>query len=646
VIDLLTMTSWLASLAILRDTPDRQTPEAGGHDEENTYGLPQGERLRRILREWFARQRALVLGVIPADLAMVPTALPDLNRFDDGMAQDVTPVLTTYWDQSGKATRAHLGLDPEEWRVTNPHLKAKIRSAAYDFCHATNTTTSRSLDSALKRLHATMVIGQATRGETLHQLTRRVNDIFDLAERWRARRIAATEASRAVHAAQMQAADESGVVQGYELLLSSDACPLCRKIATECKAVKTGQPFAVIGENVHYREVRHPPLHPQCQCAMIEILSPWYGGPVPDGVEWGETLDQPQRTLDEDGGYTPPAGKVVPKPEPERAKERVEPTRPAIHAPDKPIGERLETWQEGERIRKELIEAGTKGKAAYDAALAEKQRIWMDMDVAEENGQKTLNRLSKRMSLTKARTHPDYLAERAKFDQLRQEYFAANDAVDAAEKQAKEFVWGALPKAVDSDRIPWSTRDYYGQLVNPPSPELQGRVDKGRDWIVKLLNRGEGSLDIALEQIAVDKEQRAYHSRDFRKIALASDSTTKTAIHELGHHLEARLLARGRSVGELAREFLGHRVGNETPVSLHSLYPDAGYGPDEMGRKDKFIDAFGDERTAYYAGKVYDESSEILALGLEHLYSRPVEFAKGDPEFFKFVVGVLTGAIR
>jgi hypothetical protein len=645
VIDLLTMTSWLASLAILRDSPDRQTPEAGGHDEDNTYGLPQGERLRRILREWFARQRALVLGVIPADLAMVPTALPDLNRFDDGMAQDVTPVLTTYWDQSGKATRAHLGLDPEEWRVTNPHLKAKIRSAAYDFCHATNTTTSRSLDSALKRLHATMVIGQATRGETLDQLTKRVNAIFDLAERWRARRIAATEASRAVHAAQMQAGDESGVVQGYELLLSSDACPLCRKIATECKAVKTGQPFAVIGENVHYREVRHPPLHPQCQCAMIEIISPWYGGPVPDGVEWGETLDQPQKR-DEDGGYTPPAGKTVPKPEPERAKERVKPTRSAIHAPGKPIGERLETWQEGERIRQELIEAGEEAKVKVDQAWDEKYRRIQELSAIEVEAEQVKNKLARRMGLAKVRAHPDFLAIEAKRVQAIDRIKEATDAVKEAEKQASKVAHSALPKAVDPDQIPWSTRDYYTQVVNPPSPELQGRADEGRDWIVQLLNRGEGSLDVALEQIAKDEKQRAYHSRDFRKIALASDSPIDTAIHELGHHLEARLLARGRNIGELAREFLDHRVGNEPPVSLATLYPDAGYKPNEMGRKDKFIDAFGNESTAYYAGKVYDESSEILALGLEHLYSRPVEFAKGDPEYFKFVVGVLTGAIR
>lgn len=102
------------------------------------------------------------------------------------------------------------------------------------------------------------------------------------------------------------------------MLLSADACDLCRKIATECKAVHVGQAFAVIGENAHYRDVEHPPLHPNCQCALTEILLPAYGGPKPHDVPWGETLEQPQRDLTGGKPYTPPAGKTVPEPEPKK----------------------------------------------------------------------------------------------------------------------------------------------------------------------------------------------------------------------------------------------------------------------------------------------------------------------------------------
>jgi hypothetical protein len=161
-------------------------------------------------------------------------------------------------------------------------------------------------------------------------LAARVQYVFERLSNSHARMIAATEASRAVHAAQDLADHESEVVAGLELLLSSDACPLCRKIATECKRVQLGQSFATIGNNPHYRNVKYPPLHPHCQCTMIEVLKPEYGGPV--APEWGKTLDQPQKGLGDK--YTPPAGKPVPKPEPDRPKPR--PTKPPPKAPVMP----------------------------------------------------------------------------------------------------------------------------------------------------------------------------------------------------------------------------------------------------------------------------------------------------------------------
>ncbi len=298
----------------------------GGADEENTYGLPQGERLRKLLRDWFGKQRAEVLGTIPARLDPLPAHMPDLTRDTKAMAESVTPVLTAYWDEGGKATRERLGLDPDEWRVESPHLRTKIREAALDFCHTTNRTTTQQLGRALERLREEFIAGVADRGETIDQLTTRVQSVFDTAEEWRARRIAATEASRAVHAAQEQAAADSDVVAGLELLLSSDACPLCRKIATEVCRVQLGQPFAVIGRNAAYRDVKYPPLHPGCQCTAIEVLKPEFGGPA--DPTWGHTLTDPKPGPT----YTPPPGKTVPKPEP----ERVKPLRPEAQPKPEP----------------------------------------------------------------------------------------------------------------------------------------------------------------------------------------------------------------------------------------------------------------------------------------------------------------------
>lgn len=175
-------------------------------------------------------------------------------------------------------------------------MKERIEQASFDFCDSTNRTTTHDLGHALNLLRQEMIEGIIEQGESNRELTKRVKKVFQNASQSRAETIAVTEASRAYHAAQEQAAIESNVVQGFELLLSSDACPLCRKIYSECRATKPGQAFAIIGEHSEYSVVRHPPLHPRCQCSLVEILKPAYGGP--DDQEFGATLYQPQEDLE------------------------------------------------------------------------------------------------------------------------------------------------------------------------------------------------------------------------------------------------------------------------------------------------------------------------------------------------------------
>lgn len=296
---------------------DRGHEGGGGGEAENTYDLPTGTGLAAELRAWFERQQKAVLDAIPkGPLAPIPASIPALTDWDDPMARAFVPYLSAEWDASGKATAGRLGLDPETFHVQSPHLREKIESAALNLSASTNATTSKRLDTALAELRASLAEGLAGEGETAGLLTARVKAVFTEATEGRAARIAATEASRAYHAAQEQADLDSGVVAGLELLLSGDACPLCRKIATEARRVPLGQPFAVIGNNPAYSEIRYPPLHPRCACSIIEVLKPEYGGPP--HPEWSPTLHQPNPGP----SYTPPAGKRVPEPEPRRARER------------------------------------------------------------------------------------------------------------------------------------------------------------------------------------------------------------------------------------------------------------------------------------------------------------------------------------
>ena len=299
-----------------RDIDGGPGDDERGHVEANTYGLPAGTPIKHSLIEWYDHIAKEVLESIPDTGVELPASLAPIADYDDPMASAMTPLLSPMWDESGKRTMARLKLDPDEWRVTSPKLHSAIHSQALTFCSSTLKTTSKDLHTVQARLREELKAGLIDEGESLRELRKRVQSVFEGMRDWKAAQIAATEASRAVHSAQLMADEESDVVAGVELLLSSDACPLCRKIATEAKRVRLGHAFAVVGHNPDYKNLRHPPLHPHCQCAMIEVLKPEFGGP--ENPEWSKTLDQPQRGLGDD--YEPPKGQTVPEPEPDRLK--------------------------------------------------------------------------------------------------------------------------------------------------------------------------------------------------------------------------------------------------------------------------------------------------------------------------------------
>lgn len=296
--------------------------------EANTYGLPEGESIAEELRRWFKRQRRVVLKAIPRS-GMLPIHLPRLQdrEWVDPMSAAMAPLLAPYWQETYRESRSRLSRGRARAdAVINPHLRRQIERQSFNFCRSTNESTSRRLEDALDALKHEFVQGLVEKGETGPELARRVKAIFEGLTERHAATIAATEASRAIHAAQELAALESGVVAGKELLISADACELCQMVATEAKQVRLGQAFAVIGNHPEYSTIMHPPLHPNCRCSMIDVLFPEYGGPA--DVEWGLTLFQPQQEIEE--GYEPPRGLKVPEPEPERIEEKPRPEFPSM----------------------------------------------------------------------------------------------------------------------------------------------------------------------------------------------------------------------------------------------------------------------------------------------------------------------------
>jgi hypothetical protein len=275
------------ALLVLRQQKAPPRDEPGPVESRNTYGLPRGEALRRLLARGFRVQERNLrphLARLAADLdAPVPLLEPGAPE----IARAAIPTLAALWDQGGRQGEVDLDLT-DVWDIKDPDVQAAIEGAAFAFADITNATTTLQIDAARDRLRLELSEGLYQQGETLDELRKRVQAVFTQATRHRAATIAQTEASRAVHAGIVASYAQSEVVAGTEWLISSDACPICQKIATEARRVRLGEQFAVIGDHESYASVKHPPLHPRCCLPETPVVAPvgvagivaQYDGPV------------------------------------------------------------------------------------------------------------------------------------------------------------------------------------------------------------------------------------------------------------------------------------------------------------------------------------------------------------------------------
>jgi len=135
--------------------------------------------------------------------------------------------------------------------------------------------------------------------------------------------------------------------------------------------------------------------------------------------------------------------------------------------------------------------------------------------------------------------------------------------------------------------------------------------------------------EIPTNTIIFKESSRAYCDYTNKKISLGSLTDTKTLIHEYTHAVEINY-PRAR---EAALDFRDKRVGNE---KKSVIYKGANGKPDEMGWKDEFF--------SHYCGKDYGRScTEILSMGIEHMYTDPMTFFQEDPEYFDLCLKVMWG---
>jgi len=170
------------------------------------------------------------------------------------------------------------------------------------------------------------------------------------------------------------------------------------------------------------------------------------------------------------------------------------------------------------------------------------------------------------------------------------------------------------------------------------------KMEEAQDWLRQVVKK-RGNQSVSMNSHILPERGRAFHRSGNAwdsGVHLSPKDQVKVFIHEITHRLEDDLPKARRLTNAFRRMRI--RRAKTKDVNLRDMFGSS-YDDWETGNKDEFGKALSNI-DAYYAGKSYRRgSTEILTMGIEQMFLNPVRFAKKDPEYFKFMVGVLRDLI-
>ena len=134
-------------------------------------------------------------------------------------------------------------------------------------------------DETIRQIEDSLGIGLLER-ETVAQLRKRVEDVYNDAIGYRAERIARTETTAISNFGVQESYKMNPLVRGKRWYSEPDACEFCQPFSGTI--IGLNEDFASIGTtvpgvqggsfNVDYTDVGFPPLHALCRCAILPVL--------------------------------------------------------------------------------------------------------------------------------------------------------------------------------------------------------------------------------------------------------------------------------------------------------------------------------------------------------------------------------------
>lgn len=237
--------------------------------EFSEYTHAAEKEIAETLRTITAEQKKEVMEHLPGIVqkAINPADLFDIEKWISITTDALTPIMDTLFEHQARAAAADIG--KPELNPFNDTTRAAVKRSVQMMSESYNQTTLNALESRIN--------DGLSAGESLPDITKRVEEVYDWTSEKRAAMVAKTESFRTANGALKEAWQQSGVVKTLKWYTANNPCPFCKEmdgkiISIDDNFFDNGDSLTVgEGDNAQsmsldYGDVSTPPLHPNCMC--------------------------------------------------------------------------------------------------------------------------------------------------------------------------------------------------------------------------------------------------------------------------------------------------------------------------------------------------------------------------------------------
>jgi SPP1 gp7 family putative phage head morphogenesis protein len=195
------------------------------------------------------------------------------------MAAALTPVLSELIAETGQDAMQQVGGEASQFNAYTDSIQTFFTKRTERIAKEVNQETERQLRAALAE--------GVTAGETLYEIRARLEQVFGADATARADRMAQYQVNRLMSYSDIQAWDQSGVVEGKEWFTARDerVCPGCNSMhgtviglhelffnKGDTLTVDRGEDKSPYKLDLNYESISSCPLHNKCRCVLLPVM--------------------------------------------------------------------------------------------------------------------------------------------------------------------------------------------------------------------------------------------------------------------------------------------------------------------------------------------------------------------------------------